>query len=278
MVSRSLIKLIAAMRALLPVSAWGETTTQTIELGGKQRSYDLVVPASAADQPLPLVVALHPYPADASVMAELTGLSALAEKEGFIVAYPNGINGGSNALGCCGDEDDVGFVKAVVAKASADHKVDPARVYATGISNGADLSYRLATEASDIFAAIGPVSGGMTGDFMAKKTGNVPTSPVSLITFYGGKERLKGMYRVGANFWLEKQNCTAKPSQVEGTAIERIDGVCANGSEAIIYALPDMGHAWPGSDGTQKKTLAYAPSPLNATELIWRFFRDHPKK
>ncbi len=66
------------------------------------------------------------------------------------------------------------------------------------------------------------------------------------------------VFAIGAKFWLEKQNCTSKTSTVDGTNIELIQGTCPNGSEAAIYALPDMGHAWPGSDGTETRMLGYA--------------------
>ena len=140
------------------------------------------------------------------------------------------------------------------------------------------MTYKLATQLPGVFAAIGPVSGGMSGDWMQMKTGNLPSTPASLITFYGKKDRYQVVFGIGAKFWLEKQNCYGKTSTVDGTNIELIEGTCPNGSEAAIYALPDMGHAWPGSEGTETRMLGYEASPLKATEMIWQFFKDHPKK
>ncbi|MGE0282741.1 MAG: PHB depolymerase family esterase [Rhizobiaceae bacterium] len=274
-----MIRFLATLiTGLYTTVAQAETSSHTLQFDGKERSYELVAPTKSGDSPLPLVIALHPYPGNGTMMAELTGFSALAEKEDFLVAYPNGLNDAFNAIICCGEEDDVGFIAAMVEKIAADHPVDRQRIYATGISNGGDMTYKLAARLPGVFAAIGPVSGGMSGDWMGMKKGNLPPTPVSLITFYGEKDRYQAVFRIGADFWLEKQHCDSSASTLAGTNIELIQGKCPNGTEAAIYALPDMGHAWPGSDGTDTRMLAYEASPLKATEMIWKFFKEHPKK
>lgn len=261
----------------LCTAAAAGTTSESIPFAGKQRSFLLTAPATG-DAALPLVIALHFYPGSGRGMADLTGFSELAEREGFLVAYPDGINGGFNAMYCCGNEDDVGFIQAVIDEIAATHKVDPTRIYATGISNGADLTYRLAAKLPGVFAAIAPVSGGMSGDWMQMKTGNLPTTPVSLIYFYGKKDRYQVVFGLGAKFWLEKQRCSSEVSTLAGTDIELTKGGCADGSSAAIYALPEMGHAWPGSKGNDDGMLGYEAAPFKATDLIWRFFRDNPKE
>lgn len=244
---------------------------------GKNRTYLLHVPdRRSVEAPFPLVIALHPYPGSGRAMAELTDLSAIAEREGFLVAYPDGIDGGYNAMMCCGSEDDVGFVQALVHKISADYRVDPSRIYATGISNGGDMSYRLAAELPRVFTAIAPVSGGMTDEWMGRSSGAVPNSPVSLITFHGKSDRYYDLFRRSSDFWLAKRNCTPAPSTVEGTNIEITTAACGDGSTAVVYTLPDMGHAWPGGIGTGR--IAYPTAPIKASELIWDFFRNHPKR
>jgi poly(3-hydroxybutyrate) depolymerase len=164
----------------------------------------------------------------------------------------------------------------VIDKVASEHKVDRSRIYATGISNGGDMTYRLAAELPGIFAAIAPVSGGMTQDWMQKPSGNLPTKPVSFITFIGKRDRYADVFASGAQFWLDKLNCPTTASTVEGGTIELRQGSCADGSSVQIYVLPDMGHAWPGGVGAG--SLAYAASPFKATEMIWSFFRDNPRK
>jgi poly(3-hydroxybutyrate) depolymerase len=259
----------------LSPAAFGEALDRKIMHGGKERTFRLTVPAASDGKALPLVIALHFYPGSGRALEELTGFSALAEREGFIVAYPDGLNGGFNALMCCGNEDDVGFIRAVIDKIGQDHKVDPNRIYATGISNGGDLTYRLAAELSGTFAAIAPVSGGMTGDWMQKETGNLPTGPVSLITFIGERDRYATAFTAGVQFWLDRLKCPTTASVVEGSEIKLAQGKCADGSSVAVYSLPEMGHAWPGGD--KGGGLAYASSPISATELIWAFFRNHPR-
>jgi poly(3-hydroxybutyrate) depolymerase len=261
----------------LPLSsaAFGETLDQKIMHDGKERTFRLTVPRASDGKAVPLVIALHFYPGSGRALEELTGFSALAERDGFLVAYPDGLDGGFNALMCCGNEDDVGFIRAVIDKVSQDHKVDPNGIYATGISNGGDLTYRLAAELPGMFAAIAPVSGGMTGDWMQKKTGNLPTRPVSLITFIGERDRYAKAFAAGVQFWLERLKCPTTASTVEGSDIKLAQGQCANGSSVAVYSLPEMGHAWPGGD--KGGGLAYAPSLISATELIWAFFRHHPR-
>lgn len=251
-----------------------ETSTEMLIHDGKERTYLLSVPEAAAKRGhRPLVIALHPYPSSGRDMAELSKFSELAAKEGFVVAYPDGINGGFNAMICCGDEDDVGFIKAIIEKVSKAHAIDRSRIYAAGISNGADLTYRLAVQLPGIFAAIAPVSGGMTGDWMKKTSGNLPETPVSLITFYGKRDKYQPVFDVGSKFWFEKLDCRAAVSTLPGTDIEVTEGTCSDGSSAKKYVLPDMGHAWPGG---MKGYLAYPTAPIDATQLIWQFFKAHP--
>lgn len=101
----------------------------------------------------------------------MTGLDAKADKEQFLVVYPEGVGGQFSGLTCCGIQDDVGFVKAVATHLIEAWQADPDRVYLAGVSNGADMSLRAAVEASGVFAAVAPVSGGFYG--------NLPDSPTT---------------------------------------------------------------------------------------------------
>jgi polyhydroxybutyrate depolymerase len=260
---------------VLSAAAQSETLNRAITHDGKERTFRLTVPAAAAGKALPLVIGLHYYPGSGRGFENLTGFSALAQREGFLIAYPDGLNDAFNALMCCGGEDDVGFIRAMIDKIASEHKVDRRRIYATGISNGGDMTFRLAAELPGVFAAIAPVSGGMTGDWIEKKTGNLPTEPVSLLTFIGERDRYARAFIEGTEFWSEKLNCATKASPVEGTTVQLRQGTCADGSSVQIYVLPEMGHAWPGGIGAG--SLAYGTSPFKATELIWEFFRRNPR-
>lgn len=243
-----------------------------MQWGGQERTFKVHAPPSYDGKtPLPLVVAMHPYPGNADVIARLSDMSAKADREGFLVLYPEGLGGGMNALMCCGSEDDVGFVKALVERMVTRWHADPQRVYATGISNGGDMAFRLAVEASDVFAAIAPVSGGFIGSKPASDTYR-PGHPVSVMTFIGGKDRFYDHFDSGLDTWRKRLDC--KPDPVEEPSLPK--GIahatlkCADGSAMSVYRLPDMGHAWPGArDGE----LADPEAGINATDLIWDFFK-----
>ena len=175
---------------------------RALAFGGAQRIYDLHIPPGYDGYtPVPLVVDFHGAWHTPTFQAGASGLRAEADQDGFIVAYPLGVYGNrqnpeaETAYGpsfnagaaCClgaqiANTDDVGFTRRMVQAIAAEATIDLARVYATGWSNGAFLSHRLACEAADVFAAAAPVAG---------RIGLVPTSlcqpsrPIALIEFAG---------------------------------------------------------------------------------------------
>src|SRR5579859_6759791 len=194
-----LILFLAPLLVPLSASATGDAQL-TLHYGDRERTYLLHLPEPLPNKPLPLVVVLHGGGGSAESAAKMTGFDAEADKDGFIAVYPNGtdkirplLNAMGkpgfltwNAGGCCGyardqDVDDVGFIRSVVAQVVKDNAADPERVYATGISNGGMMAYRLACEASDLFAAIAPVSG------VQDVTSCKPAQPVSVFHIHGAK-------------------------------------------------------------------------------------------
>ncbi|MEV0120279.1 PHB depolymerase family esterase [Streptomyces sp. NPDC050703] len=220
---------------------------------------------------LPLVIALHPYPADGEAMAEISGLNAKADEENFLVAYPDGLNGGFNALICCGTEDDVGFIRTITKTLTRSWKADPERVYATGISNGGDMAYRLAVELPGTFAAIAPVSGGYLGTDAEKKT-YVPRTPVSVMTFIGGLDEHYAAMDAGINTWQRRLSCEPDDRRQLKNGIKRTAATCRDGSEVVVHRLPRMGHSWPDGAGG---SMSDPEAGINATDMMWRFFEKH---
>jgi len=248
----------------------------TLDHGDTTRHYRLHAPPGYdATRPVPLVIALHPYPGDGQSMSEMVGLDALAEREGFLTAYPDGVNGGFNAFVCCGQADDVGFLAALAEHLVGTGRVDADRVYLTGISNGGDLSFRAAVEATGVFAAIGVVSGGFIGALPAAET-YVPKSPVSVITFIGDQDRYAGQFEDGLNKWRERLRCAeVKPAPkrpARNVALSRAR--CADGSAVEAYTVEGMGHSWPGA---RSGAMAAPDAGVVATDLMWRFFAAHPR-
>lgn len=249
----------------------------TLDHDGVTRKYVLNAPAGYDPaKPVPLVIALHPYPGTGAAMSELAGLDAVAEREGFLVAYPDGVNGGFNAFVCCGDADDVGYLQALTEHLVQDWKVDPDRVYLTGISNGGDLSFRAAVEASEVFAAIAVVSGGFIGD-LAAKASYAPKSPVSVVTFIGDQDQYADQFTDGVASWRKRLRCAdvspAPKAPAANVALSRAR--CADGSDLDVYLIEGMGHSWPGATAG---TMAAPDASVVATDLIWQFFAAHPRK
>lgn len=222
---------------------------------------------------LPLVVTMHYYPGDAEGIATTSDMSAKADAEGFLVVYPEGVGGGMNALVCCGSRDDVGFVKALVERMVTRWNADPKRVYATGISNGGDMAFKLAVEAPGVFAAIAPVSGGFIGS-KTTSDGYRPQLPVSVITFIGGNDRYYTQFDSGIKTWQDRLGCDPDPIEEPKlpNGITHATLKCADGSAMSVYRLPTMGHSWPGA---QDGSLAAPDAGINATDLIWAFFTSH---
>ncbi|CAM5439490.1 Polyhydroxybutyrate depolymerase OS=Streptomyces alboniger OX=132473 GN=CP975_26495 PE=4 SV=1 [Streptomyces alboniger] len=239
---------------------------------GEKRVYTVHAPPgySRADR-LPLVIAMHPYPADGRAMAAISGLNAKADKENFLVAYPDGLDSGFNALICCGTEDDVGFIRTITKELTGRWKADPRRVYATGISNGGDMAYKLAVELPGTFAAIAPVSGGYLGTD-AEKNSYVPKTPVSVVTFIGGLDEHYAGMDAGINTWQKRLSCVPNDRQQLKNRIQELTARCRDGSEVIVYRLPKMGHSWPNGAGGD---MSDPTAGINATDVMWRFFETH---
>ena len=276
-----------------------------LEHGGLKRSYLLHLPAQAPAGPLPLVVVLHGGGGNAASVAKMTGFDAEADRHGFIVVYPDGTGKPRplrEALGkdgfltwnsghCCDyarkhDVDDVGFIRAVVADVQKQHPVDGKRIYATGISNGAMMSYRLACEASDLFAAIGPVAGIIDVDDCK------PSRKVSVIDIQGtadenvpinggvGKKAYdkedRPPVQKSIDFWKQEDGCGVTVN-ADTTDLHMIDyGGCDAGTAVDYYIVQGGGHAWPGGD--RISLLLDKPDPkVPATDIIWSFFAAHPR-
>jgi polyhydroxybutyrate depolymerase len=144
--------------------------TRTLQVDGRERSYLVHVPAKyGGKQPTPVVLAFHGGGSNAEQMVRFCGLNEKADKEGFLAVYPSGTGRFErmltwNAGNCCGyamqnKVDDVAFTRALLDDLAEVANVDPKRVYATGMSNGAIMCYRLASQLSDRIAAIAPVAG-----------------------------------------------------------------------------------------------------------------------
>ena len=164
----------------------GASAARTVALSfqGRMRQYVLYVPGAPNGS---LVLAFHGGGQTAALMQRISGFDALADREHFIVAYPEAFerswaDGRNVTIAEKQGIDDVGFAKAVVADIAGTHTIDGSRVFATGLSNGGIFSHRLGCEAADTFAAIAPVIGAIATNPAASCR---PSAPVAVVAVQG---------------------------------------------------------------------------------------------
>jgi polyhydroxybutyrate depolymerase len=275
-----------------------------LHVGGRQRSYLLHVPeGDDGRRLLPAVLAFHGATSNGRLMEQFSGLSTKADRVGFVVVYPNGTGNLPNVLtwnggSCCGyavknDVDDVAFTRALLDDLAGQVMLDRSRVYAAGMSNGAQVVYRLAGELADRIAAVAAVAGPMGMDDYH------PSRPVSVLHIHGTDDEFapfhggRGPRSVyGTQFhsvdqtvrtWARIDGCpdtpaiVAEPSEVaDGTRVERrVFGPGRDGSEVVLIIVEGGGHTWPGRPPLPAM-LGKSTANLDANDAIWEFFERHP--
>jgi len=282
------------------INAAGLQSNHTLTYQNLERSYILYTPANLdSAQPAPVVFVLHGGGGNAENVIRRSAFNKIADEHGAFIVYPNGTgrSGDSlltwNAGTCCGyaqenNVDDVGFIRAVLKDLQTYTSINPKQIYGAGMSNGAMMSYRLACEASNIFAAIGPVSG--TLNFSPCS----PTQSVSVIHFHGTDDQhvpyeggIGPESRVDVdfasvqeslNFWVLFNGCDSQPqtNSFDGGQHQVWDG-CGNSSSIELYTIIGGKHAWPGSTGPGWVGGDEPSQSISATQLMWDFFTAHPK-
>lgn len=274
---------------------------QSLAHAGRTRTYTIYLPPNIATaSSLALVIVLHGGGGNGQSVARMSRMSALADQENFIVVYPDGTGRLGDVLltwnsgNCCGyaldnNVDDVGFIRALIEKLQAEYNVDPKRIFVTGISNGGMMAYRLGCELADKLAAIAPIAGALNVECR-------PTQPVSVIVFHGTADqhvlfdggapkvqadphpREDNSVAYAMNFWAQHNRCEATPTRIErGNIVHDTYTNCANGTAVELYAIKGEGHTWPG--GQRSSALGDAPTQeISATNVMWEFFKQHPKK
>ena len=133
------------------------------------------VPRGLADRPA-LVLAFHGSRGSGAGLAAYVGLDEIARREGFVVAYPDAARGGTWELNRAQGNADVSMTRRLIDAAAEEICIDRARVYATGLSNGAGFSARVGCELAPLVAAIAPVAGSFRAqDPCPRRRGTMPT-------------------------------------------------------------------------------------------------------
>ena len=262
-----------------------------IEVGGVPRSYLLRLPsAPAPDRALPLLLVFHGAGGDAASMERHTALTRAATARGYAVVYPEGVNHRWNDGRGVVTTDDLGFIRTLLDSLRTALPVDTQRVYATGISNGAGMSFRLACELPGVFAAIAPVAGALAASLEDRCAA---AAPVSVMMFQGTRDPLmpydggvltmrRGLVlavpRTAALFarldgCTEAAVVTAEPDTVtDGTRVRRsaYPG-CRGDREVVLFTIEGGGHTWPGGPPVGR-SVGRVSRDLDATRSMLDFF------
>ena len=277
-------------------------------IDGYVRSYRLHVPEGyRSEKPTPLVVVLHGAFSTAAEMERHTGFSDLADRQGFVVAYPEGIGilgflQHWNAGHCCGKAaadgiDDVGFLARVIDDIKRTVNIDATRVYMTGFSNGAMLTHRFAAERPDLLAAAAPLAGAIGSVSGSEEPGwQMPAarSAVPIIMFHGlldstipysqpdpadaSSGRRFSSVSDSSRYWTSHNGCRqhnrADHAQIGEVTVDTWSD-CHRNATVQLFTLKNWGHRWPGPNFNDSADAKSQRQRLDAAEIIWSFFQKH---
>ncbi len=223
-----------------------------------------------------------------------SGWNKLAERYGFLVFYPagSGIPKHWRTRGLKGTpidpEMDVQFVKDLILYLEQKYNIDPSRIVINGFSNGGGISHLLECKMADKVAAFGSVSGAL----IYAKQKNEPGRPMPLIAFHGTSDPIVPFHGGPSRAfeipfpvvpdwmrsWAVLNGCVPSPVGIFNSA--HMNGIRYDGStgqaEVNFYTITGGGHAWPGGIPLPQWLAGSTTNEINATELMWQFFSQHP--
>ena len=284
-----------------------QSRCQAATFGGRERTFFVYAPAAHAQALVPLVVVLHGGGGTGGGMEWLTrgSFNRIADREGAVIVYPDGIGKGwndgrsnDNATASQDGVDDVAWLRALPGILAAKFPIDLERVYVTGISNGGLMSYRLACDAADVFAAVAPVAANMSVD-LAPVCRPVRSISVAIINgtddpvmpWGGGPVKVLWLKRGSV---LSTSQTVARLSELDhcsgmrdvggvtdavpndGTSVVANAAQCAGGAELMLYEVRGGGHTWPqGEPYLGPRLVGRVSQELDATGKLWAFFKRH---
>jgi len=270
-------------------------TNGTLTSGGEQRRYLLYVPDSYdPSTPAPLVISIHGFAEWPAHQQQISRWNDLADENGFLVVYPMGTSFPlrwrvSSEPGTSPDlEQDVAFISDLIDYLEGQYNLDPARIYANGLSNGGGMTFVLACKLSERIAAIGSVAGAQ----LLPWDECTPSRPVPAIVFHGnadpivpfegGPSRSFDIPFPRVDEWVqtlaERNGCGSEPQSLPaaGDANGMHYTGCEQDADVIYYTIDGGGHTWPGGDPLPEWITGYTTGDIDATRLMWDFFQQHP--
>lgn len=253
-----------------------------VDVDGEERWFTIHIPTGyhLGDQ-VPLVLNFHGRTSDVFEQEKISSMHAKANEEGFVVVNPQALDNPPTWWGAIptevGDADFV-FIEALLDELRRYIRIDPARIYATGLSNGGSMVTRLGCDMSNQIAAVAPVSGGHIYREQCD-----PVRPVPMIVFHGVEDSIIPYEGIEAQSeddralpsvkewvtdWAFRNGCGLLPveTMISETVRQETWTNCGEGADVVLYSLLEGGHYWPQSVTDEN----------DATDLIWEFFEAHP--
>lgn len=278
---------------------------RSLDVNGVQRTYLLHLPPTDSREPHPLLLVFHGGGGQGKGMVKLTRIEAAADRSGFIVAFPDGIdrhwNDGRATIK--NKVDDIGFTKALLDTLEHEYPIDATRVAVAGISNGAIFAERVACDLGDRVGTIAAIAGTLASDYAPQCH---PARPVSVLQFdgtsdpimpfdgghvkdFGGKGEGGNVLSVAATaaFWSRVDACRADSSPQPLPTLHRFDPTrvtlaestgCRDGRTVHVFAIDGGGHTWPG--GEQYLPMIFigrTTRQIDASDIIVRYVAAHPR-
>ncbi|MDX1918536.1 MAG: PHB depolymerase family esterase [Candidatus Caenarcaniphilales bacterium] len=300
-----------AIFLLSPLSSIGygnANITEFLTVNGRQRSYIVHVPAICqSGKYVPLVFVLHGGGGKAQQIQRYTGFDQIADKGGFIVVYPNAIDGSwqdsSTRVKKYTGEDDVPFFQEMIRSLSSKYRIDKNRIYATGISNGGFMSQQLACRLSGQIAAVASVASTIG---LQTFQNCYPSRPVGNLFIFGDADPLvsiDGKPRVNAlspgnnsgdivslnqafQKWINLDGCIGQPASIPNINQSNYDDTsvsstiyknCRGAKSVSKILIHNGGHTWPqGSvQYLPERLVGKTSQDFNASQVIWEFFQNN---
>ncbi len=271
---------------------------------GETRSFIVYKPSSATtSQAPPLMIVLHGGLGNGAAMERTSGMDNVADKEGFIVVYPNGTGPRYamrrqvknrrtwNAGSCCGpavrfNVDDVAFISNLIDKMQREYGIDPRRVYVAGFSNGAMLAYRLACEIPEKITAIIAVSGTLAVDSCSDKANQVAVLHIhgemdDNVPYKGGmghNSRAGVRHRSveeTVRMMTATRDCAPPKVEILHGVIKHTTYTCTSGAPFELITIKNGKHVWPGGHG--RRNTPEDGRYISASEAAWNFAKKFTK-
>ena len=256
--------LVAAFIVSLSAVVFAQSQTQRFQVAGVTRTYIVYAPTGLNNPPL--VFNIHGYNMTATLEQSICKMDKIADREKFIVVYPNAIDKSWDMSGA----NDFTFLLAIIDTMDAKYHIDRNRIYATGFSQGGFMDFQLACKYADIFAAIAPTSGLLSGTCKLKR-------PVPMFLTFGTDDvATPAQFMASVNSWLKLDSCPSTPvvtrpypsTNAQSVVTRLYYGPCAQGSEVVVDSVFGGPHEWPMNTTTK----------VNNSEEVWAFFKKFSLK